>query len=124
MTLIRTVLLTSGLVLTVYAGELLAQSSAPDATSSAVGEQAVADTANAGPSRPGPSCSQTRDNGVVCVRHDRIQLQSPAKMHWVMVPAIASLLAQARKAGVFVVYSTANLKVAVGRGSCSGRPHH
>ena len=33
MTLIRIVLLTSGLILTVYGGELLAQSSAPDATS-------------------------------------------------------------------------------------------
>jgi hypothetical protein len=33
MTLIRIVLLTSGLILTVYGRELLAQSSAPDATS-------------------------------------------------------------------------------------------
>ena len=45
----------------------------------------------------------------------------------VMVPAIAALLAQARKAGVFVLYSTRapnHLKVAARGCSCSGRPYH
>ena len=43
----------------------------------------------------------------------------------VMVPALASLLARARKAGVFVLYSTkgtGELKVDAGGRSRSGRP--
>jgi len=41
----------------------------------------IADTANAGPSRPGQSRPSTRDNGVVGVRHDRSYLQKPAELH-------------------------------------------
>jgi nicotinamidase-related amidase len=106
MTLIRTVLLTSGLVLTVYGGEALAQSSAPGASSTAAAGRPLLTPANAGPSRPGPSCPKPATTALLVFDIVDPICKVQPKCTGVMVPAVASLLAQARKAGVFVLYSS------------------
>ena len=106
MTLIRTVLLTCGLVLTVHTGELLAQSSAPSATSSAVASKPLLTLQM--PALPEPVRVVLKPATTALFVSDMIDptCKSQPKCTGTMLPAIASLLAQARKAGVLVVYST------------------
>ena len=106
MTLIRIVLLTSGLILTVYGGELLAQSSAPDATSTASASRPLLTLQM--PALPEPVRVVLKPATTALLVSDMIDptCKSQPKCTQIMLPAIASLLAQARKAGVLVVYST------------------
>jgi Isochorismatase family len=106
MTLIRTVLLTSGLVLTVYGGEALAQSSAPGASSTAAASRPLLTLQM--PALPDPVRVVLKPATTALLVFDIVDpiCKVQPKCTGVMVPAIASLLAQARKAGVFVLYST------------------
>jgi nicotinamidase-related amidase len=106
MTLIRTVLLTCGLVLTVHTGELLGQSSAPSATSSAVASKPLLTLQM--PALPEPVRVVLKPATTALFVSDMIDptCKSQPKCTGTMLPAIASLLAQARKVGVLVVYST------------------
>jgi nicotinamidase-related amidase len=106
MTLIRTVLLTSGLVLTVYGGAAVAQSGAPVASSSAGASKPLLTLQM--PALPDPVRVVLKPATTALFVSDMIDptCKNQPKCTGVMVPAIASLLAQARKAGVFVVYST------------------
>ena len=105
MTLIRIVLLTSGLILTVYGRELLAQSSAPDATSTSASRPLLTLQM---PALPEPVRVVLKPATTALLVSDMIDptCKSQPKCTQIMLPAIASLLAQARKAGVLVVYST------------------
>src|SRR6516164_7059305 len=106
MTLIRIVLLTSGLVLTLYSGAAVAQSSAPDASSSAAASRPLLTLQM--PALPEPVRVVLKPATTalfVSDMNDPICKNQP-KCTGVMVPAVTSLLAQARKAEVFVVYST------------------
>lgn len=106
MTLIRTVLLTSGLVLTVYGGAAVAQSSAPGASSSAAASRPLLTLQM--PALPDPVRIVLKPATTALFVSDMIDptCKVQPKCTGVMAPAIASLLEQARKAGVFVVYST------------------
>lgn len=106
MTLIRTVLLTSGLVLTIYGGAAVAQSSAPGGSSSAAASKPLLTLQM--PALPDPVRVVLKPATTALFVSDMIDptCKNQPKCTGVMVPAIASLLAQARKAGVFVVYST------------------
>ena len=106
MTLIRTVLLTSGLVLTVYGGAAVAQSSAPGGSSSAAASRPLLTLQM--PALPDPVRVVLKPATTALFVSDIIDptCKNQPKCTGVMVPAIASLLVQARKAGVFVVYST------------------
>jgi nicotinamidase-related amidase len=106
MTLIRTVLLTSGLVLTVYGGAAVAQSSAPGGSSSAAASRPLLTLQM--PALPDPVRVVLKPATTALFVSDMIDptCKNQPKCTGVMVPAIASLLVQARKAGVFVVYST------------------
>jgi nicotinamidase-related amidase len=105
MTLIRIVLLTSGLILTVYGRELLAQSSAPDATSTSASRPLLTLQM---PALPEPVRVVLKPATTALLVSDMIDptCKSQPKCTQIMLPAIASLLAQARKADVLVVYST------------------
>src|SRR4030095_1243503 len=105
MTLIRIVRLTSGLILTVYGGELLAQSSAPDATSTSASRPLLTLQM---PALPEPVRVVLKPATTALLVSDMIDptCKSQPKCTQIMLPAIASLLAQARKADVLVVYST------------------
>src|ERR1035437_7609138 len=106
MTLIHTVLLTSGLILSVYGGTAVAQSSAPAASSSAAAGRPLVTLQM--PALPDPVRVVHKPATTALFVSDMIDptCKIQPKCMGVMVPAIASLLAQARKAGVFVVYST------------------
>jgi nicotinamidase-related amidase len=106
MTLIRIILLVGGLGLTVYGGELLAQSSAPDSTSSAPASRPLLTLQM--PALPEPVRVVLKPATTALFVSDMIDptCKSQPKCTGTMLPAIASLLAQARKAGVLVVYST------------------
>jgi len=106
MTLIRIILLVGGLGLTVYGGELLAQSSAPDSTSSAVASKPLLTLQM--PALPEPVRVVLKPATTALFVSDMIDptCKSQPKCTGTRLPAIASLLAQARKAGVLVVYST------------------
>ena len=106
MTLIRTVLLTSGLVLTVFNGAAVAQSSAPGASSSAAASKPLLTLQM--PALPDPVRVVLKSATTALLVFDVVDpiCKVQSKCTGVMVPAIASLLAQARKAGVLVVYST------------------
>ncbi len=105
MTLIRAVLLTSGLVLTVYGGPAVAQSSAPGGSNTAASKPLVTLQM---PALPDPVRVDLKPATTALLVSDMIDpiCKNQPKCTEVMVPAVASLLAQARKAGVFVVYST------------------
>ena len=106
MTPILTVLLTFGLVLTVHTGQLLAQSSAPNATSNAVASKPLLTLQM--PTLPDPVRVVLKPATTALFVSDMIDptCKSQPKCTGTMLPAIASLLAQARKVGVLVVYST------------------
>ena len=106
MTLIRIVLLTSGLVLTLYSGAAVAQSSAPGASSSAAASRPLLTLQM--PALPEPVRVVLKPATTALFVSDMIDpiCKNQPKCTGVMVPAVASLLAQARKADVFVVYST------------------
>jgi nicotinamidase-related amidase len=106
MALIRTVLLTGGLVLTVYGGAVVAQSSAPgESSSAAAGKPSLTLQM---PALPDPVRVVLKPATTALFVSDMIDpiCKNQSKCTGVMVPAVASLLAQARKAGVFVVYSS------------------
>src|SRR4029077_13021064 len=105
MTLIRTVLLTSDLVLTLYSGAAVAQSGAPVASSSAATRPLLTLQM---PALPDPVRVVLKPATTALLVFDVVDpiCNAQPKCTGVMVPAIASLLAQARKAGVLVVYST------------------
>ena len=106
MTLIRIVLLTSGLVLTLYSGAAVAQSSAPGASSSAAASRPLLTLQM--PALPEPVRVVLKPATTALFVSDMIDpiCKNQPKCTGVMVPAVTSLLAQARKAEVFVVYST------------------
>ena len=106
MTLIRTVLLVGGFVLMVYGGEALAQSSAPGASSSAAASRPLLTLQM--PALPEPVRVVLKPATTALFVSDMIDpiCKNQPKCTGVMVPAVTSLLAQARKAEVFVVYST------------------
>jgi len=105
MTRIRTVLLTSGLLLTVYGGAALAQSGAPEAASGAGSKPMVTLQM---PATPDPVKVVLNPATTAVLVSDIVDpiCKSQPKCTGTMVPAIASLLAQARKAGVLIVYAT------------------
>jgi nicotinamidase-related amidase len=106
MTLIRTVLLTSGLVLTVYGGDALAQSSAPGESSTAAASRPLLTLQM--PALPDPVRVVLKPATTALLVSDMVDptCKTQPKCTGVMVPAITSLLAQARKAGVFVLYTS------------------
>ena len=106
MTFTRTVFLTSSLVLTLYAGVTSAQSSTPGASSSAAASKPLLTLQM--PALPDPVRVVLKPATTALLVSDMIDpiCKNQPKCIGVMVPAVASLLAQARKAGVFVVYST------------------
>ena len=106
MTLIRNILLTSGLVLTVYGGAAVAQSSAPGGSSSAAASKPLLTLQM--PALPDPVRVVLKPATTALLVSDMIDptCKSQPKCTGTMLPAVASLLAQARKAGVLVVYTT------------------
>ena len=106
MTLILTVLLTSGLVLTVCGGAVVAQSGAQGASSSAAASKPLLTLQM--PALPDPVRVVLKPATTALLVSDMVDptCKTQPKCTRVMVPAIAALLAQARKAGVFVVYTT------------------
>src|SRR5436190_13772233 len=106
MILIRTVLLSSSLVFTVCVGAAVAQSAAPGASSSAAAGKPLLTLQM--PALPDPVRVVLKPATTALLISDMIDptCKSQPKCTAVMVPAVASLLAQARKANVFVVYST------------------
>ena len=106
MTLIRIILLVGGLGLTVYGGELLAQSSAPESRNNAQASRPLLTLQM--PALPEPVRVVLKPATTALFVSDMIEPTCKSQPKWTgtMLPAIASLLAQARKAGVLVVYST------------------
>ena len=106
MILIRTVLLSSSLVFTVCVGAAVAQSAAPGASSSAAASKPLLTLQM--PALPDPVRVVLKPATTALLVFDIVDpiCKSQPKCTGVMVPALASLLAQARKAGVVVVYST------------------
>ena len=106
MILIRTVLLSSSLVFTVCVGAAVAQSAAPGASSSAAASKPLLTLQM--PALPDPVRVVLKPATTALLVFDMVDpiCKSQPKCTGVMVPALASLLAQARKAGVLVVYST------------------
>ncbi|MEA2994378.1 MAG: hypothetical protein QOD40_3298 [Alphaproteobacteria bacterium] len=104
MTLMRTVLLTCGLVLTLC-GAALAQSAAPSASSGAASKPMLTLQM---PALPDPVKVTLKPATTALLISDMIDptCKSQPKCTGVMLPAIAALLAQARKAGVLVAYAT------------------
>jgi nicotinamidase-related amidase len=105
MTLFRTVLLTSGLVLTVCGGAAVAQSAAPGAPSSAATKPMLTLQM---PAFPDPVPVVLKGGTTAMFVLDIVDpiCTSQPKCMGGMMPAIAALLARARKAGVSVVYAT------------------
>ena len=106
MILIRTVLLSSGLVFMACGGAAVAQSAAPVASSSAAASKPLLTLQM--PALPDPVRVVLKPATTALLVFDMVDpiCKGQPKCTGVMVPALASLLAQARKAGVFVVYST------------------
>jgi nicotinamidase-related amidase len=106
MTRIRTVLLVSGLVLTVHGGAALAQSGAPAAPTGAAASPPLVTLQM--PALPAPVAVVLKHATTALFVSDMIDpiCKSQPRCTGTMVPAVVSLLAQARKAGVLVVYST------------------
>jgi nicotinamidase-related amidase len=106
MTLIRTILLISVLVLTVYGEEALAQSSAPDASSSPAASRPLLTLQM--PALPEPVRVVLKPATTALLVFDIVDpiCKTQQKCTGVMLPAIGSLLTRARKAGMLVVYST------------------
>ena len=106
MTLIRTVFLTSGLLLAVSGGAAVAQSGTPGASSNAAASRPLVTLQMPALPDPVPVVLKSATTaGLVSDMVDPACKVQP-KCTGVMVPAIAALLAQARKAGVLVAYST------------------
>ncbi len=105
MTLIRALLVTIGLVLTIYGGEALAQSSAPSPSTSANSKPSLTLQM---PALPDPVRVVLKPATTALLVSDVVDpiCKNQPKCTGTMVPAIASLMARARKAGVLVVYST------------------
>jgi nicotinamidase-related amidase len=103
MTLIRTAFLTSGILLTICGGAALAQSGA----SSGAAASKPAMTLQM-PALPDPVPVVLKPATTAVLVSDMIDptCKNQPQCTQTMVPAIAALLAQARKAGVLVVYST------------------
>jgi nicotinamidase-related amidase len=106
MTLIRTVLLTSALVLTLTGGAAVAQSGPPGASIGAAAGKPLLTLQM--PALPDPVRVVLKPATTALFVSDMIDptCKVQPQCTGVMAPAIAALLAQARKAGVFVVYST------------------
>lgn len=106
MRLIRTVLLTSGFLLTVCGGAAMAQSGAPGASTGTTASRPLVTLQM--PALPDPVKVVLKPATTALLVSDIVDpiCKSQPKCTGVMVPAIVSLLAQARKAGVLVVYST------------------
>jgi nicotinamidase-related amidase len=104
MTLFRTVLVTSGLVLTACGGAAVAQSGAPGASSSATKPMLTLQM----PALPDPVPVVLKGGTTAMFVLDIVDpiCKSQPKCMGGMVPAITSLLARARKAGVTIVYAT------------------
>ena len=105
MTLFRTVLLTSGLVLTACGGAAVAQSAASGAPSSAATKPMLTLQM---PVFPDPVAVVLKGGTTAMFVLDIVDpiCTSQPKCMGGMMPAIAALLARARKAGVSVVYAT------------------
>jgi len=107
MMLIRIVLfIVCGLVLTVYAEEALAQSSSPAASSGPATTRPLLTLQM--PALPDPVRVVLKPATTALLVFDIVDpiCKLQPKCTGVMVPAIASLLARARKAGMLVLYST------------------
>jgi nicotinamidase-related amidase len=106
MTIIRTVALTSGLILTVHGGAALAQAGAPGASGGAAASGPMVTLQM--PALPGPVKVTVKPATTALLVSDIVDptCKNQPKCTATMVPAIAALLAQARKAGVLVAYST------------------
>jgi nicotinamidase-related amidase len=106
MTLIRTVLLTSGFILTVYSGAAVAESAAPGPSTGAAASRPMVTLQI--PALPDPVKVVLKSETTALLVTDTIDptCKVQPKCTGVMVPAVASLLAQARKAGMLVVYVT------------------
>jgi nicotinamidase-related amidase len=105
MTLFRTVLLTSGFLLTACGGAAVAQSAAPGAPSSAAAKPMLTLQMPAFPD-PVPVVLKPQTTAMFVLDIvDPICTSQPKCMAG-MKPAIAALLARARKAGVSIVYAT------------------
>jgi nicotinamidase-related amidase len=106
MTLIRTVLLASGLVLTASGGAAVAQSGAPGASSNAAASKPLLTLQM--PALPDPVRVTLKPATTALLVFDVVDpiCKAQPKCMGGMVPAIASLLARARKTGMFVLYST------------------
>lgn len=111
MTPIRIILLSSAFVLTAYSGAAVAQSSAPGGSTSAAPSRPSMTLQM--PALPDPVRVALKPATTALLLSDMIDptCKTQPKCTGIMVPAIASLLAQARKAGVFVVYSTSAANV-------------
>jgi len=105
MTLFRTVLLTSGLVLTACGGAAVAQSGTPGASSSTATKPMLTLQM---PPLPDPVPVVLKPETTALFVLDIVDpiCTSQPKCMGDMMPAIASLLARARKAGVSIVYAT------------------
>jgi nicotinamidase-related amidase len=105
MPLIRTVLITSSLILTVYGGPAVAQPAAPGTSAPAASKPSLTLQM---PALPGPVRVVLKPATTALLVSDMIDptCKSQPKCTSIMLPAIAALLAQARKAGVLVVYAT------------------
>jgi nicotinamidase-related amidase len=105
MTLFRTVLVTSGLVLTACGGAAVAQSPAPGAPSGAATRPPVTLQV---PALPDPVPVALKGGTTALFVLDIVDpiCTSQPKCMGGMMPAVAALLARARKAGVSIVYAT------------------
>src|SRR5215471_1457680 len=106
MTLIRTLLLTGSLVITLYDAVALAQASSPSESSSPTTSGRLLTLQM--PAIPDPVRVSLKPATTALLIFDIVDpiCKVQPKCTGIMVPAIASLLAKARNAGVFVVYST------------------
>jgi nicotinamidase-related amidase len=106
MTLIRTLLLTGSLVITFYDAVALAQASSPSESSSPSTSGRLLTLQM--PAIPDPVRVSLKPATTALLIFDIVDpiCKVQPKCAGIMVPAIASLLAKARNAGVFVVYST------------------
>ena len=106
MTLIRTLLLTGSLVITLYDAVALAQASSSSESSSPTTSGRLLTLQM--PAIPDPVRVSLKPATTALLIFDIVDLicKVQPKCTGIMVPAIASLLAKARNAGVFVVYST------------------
>ena len=106
MKLIRTLLLTSGLLFAFCHGTAVAQSEAPAASSGAAAGKSLLTLQM--PALPEPVRVVLKPATTALLVSDMVDptCKAQPKCTGVMVPALASLLAQARKAGVFVLYTT------------------